>query len=768
MTDRALITYRGARTETAVEAETSGAMEVGCEVRQQLPAGALIEGTGEQYAALEERGFRVKLLPDTHILRVNDRRIDTRAEAAPAVAKSASEPWIHHLVQLVGPPDERWNQAIEDAGVEVVEPISSYGLFVVGDEAAVRELRDRFDFVAWVGRFPPEDRVHPNLKRAEGRVRFASIGIYPTERLAETRVRIEQLGGRVVRDYPPAGSYHAEYHVLITEVDAEVIADLARLPAVRWLEYAAPEPGLDGERETQIVAANFNGSAPVPGYQTWLASTGLSGAGAVIAICDTGVDHNHANNSAGHVDLRGRQVAFVNYLGSSNPVDRDGHGTHVAGIAVGNAASTQAEAPAPDDFLWGQGMAPAARFVTQNPVDRSIWPPSRWERLTEDAVAHGAQVMNNSWTDGGPAGSGYTANARKFDELLRDPSPDEDGLQYLAIVFSAGNDGPLARTITPPKEAKNPIIVGNSLTHRPGTVPVNNVNGLRRSSSRGPARDGRLLPTVVAPGTSVSSTLSHASGKAPIPGTGQPSPANPTVLRDRYVFETGSSMAAPHVSGCCALLIEWWRDNVSSELPSPALLKALLINGADDLAGGPNGTGGTLAHIPNNDQGWGRVNLANMLAHPGTERGPKVAIDQAHPLTLSGQELLLRVAIADIGRPLRITLAWTDVPGAPNARPALVNDLDLEVVGRSSGDVFKGNVFSNGFSVTGGNFDGLNNVECVYVEQPEAAYEIRVIAASLRANARPPFDPSPWQDFALVVDNAMPAEALADGFIVIG
>ncbi len=767
MTDRALITFRGVRTEAAMEAETAGALEAGCEIRQQLSTGALIEGTGEQYAALERRGFRVKLLPETHILRVNERPIDTRVEFEAVAVEAEAEPWIHHLVQLAGPPDERWSQAIEEAGLEVVEPISSYGLFVVGDEAAVRELPNRFDFVVWVGRFPPECRLHQNLEGAEGRIRYASIGIYPTDRLEETRARIEQLGGQVVRDYPPAGSYRAEYHVLVAEVDAEAIGDLARLPAVRWLEYAAPEPGLDGERETQIVAANLNGSAPVPGYQAWLASSGLSGAGTIIAICDTGVDHNDTNNSVGHVDLRGRQVAFVNYLGVPNPVDSRGHGTHVAGIAVGSAATTQAEAPSPNDFLWGQGIAPGAGFVTQNAVDSSIWPPSRWESLTEDAVAHGAQVMNNSWRDGGPAGSGYTANARKFDELLRDPSPDEDGLQYLAIVFSAGNKGPSPRTITPPKEAKNAIVVGNSLTHRPGTVPVSNVNGLRRSSSRGPARDGRLLPTVVAPGTSVSSALSHASGQTPIPGTGQPDPSNPTVLRDRYVFDTGTSMAAPHVSGCCALLIEWWRDRASSELPSPAMLKALLINGADDLAGGPNGTGGTLGHIPDNDQGWGRVNLANVLALQGTGRGPRVVVDQGHPLTLSGQEFLLRVTVADVGRPLRITLTWTDAPGAPNANPALVNDLDLEVVAHDSGDVFKGNVFRNGFSVTGGGFDALNNVECVYLEQPVTSYEIGVIAASLRANARPPFDQAPWQDFALVVDNAMPSGAHADEVIVI-
>lgn len=70
-------------------------------------------------------------------------------------------------------------------------------------------------------------------------------------------------------------------------------------------------------------------------------------------------------------------------------------------------------------------------------------------------------------------------------------------------------------------------------------------------------------------------------------------------------------MAAPHVSGCCALLVEWWRLH-SAEPPSAALLKAFLVNGAVDLAGGDDGKGGVLGPIPNNDQGWGRVSMANM------------------------------------------------------------------------------------------------------------------------------------------------------------
>lgn len=65
------------------------------------------------------------------------------------------------------------------------------------------------------------------------------------------------------------------------------------------------------------------------------------------------------------------------------------------------------------------------------------------------------------------------------------------------------------------------------------------------------------------------------------------------------------------------------------------------------------------------------------------------------------------------------------------------------------------NVFASGLSTTCCSFDNLNKIECVCISDANGDYEVHVIAADLRADARPPYAAQPvWQDFALVIDNA--------------
>jgi hypothetical protein len=133
-------------------------------------------------------------------------------------------------------------------------------------------------------------------------------------------------------------------------------------------------------------------------------------------------------------------------------------------------------------------------------------------------------------------------------------------------------------------------------------------------------------------------------------------------------------------------------------MPSAALVKALLINGADPLPGQytPSETG----TIPNFDQGFGRVNLAATVSAGGPTKGLQYW-DEDKTLD-TGQESKFTVGIQSPANTMKITLVWTDPPG-----DSLQNDLDL-IVTTATGAVALGNA-ALGSDVP----DRTNNVEQV-------------------------------------------------------
>lgn len=874
MTDKAIVQIRTPRqgpvpfaaladTEDAValDAETAAAIAgPNVTIEHQLSDAVIVSGDDDALAELEASGARVKRLPDTNVMRLYDHVIDTEAAdtlddvpSARRVPRAAREDWTHHLVQLIGPPTREWIAAIESQGVTVVEPIGAYGLFVCGTRDEMAAV-DALDVVAWSGDFQPQWRIGPGLNDARGTVPVR-VGVCPSEKLEEVASLLVELGAEISGDDRPApGTASSGTIGRFSTISAEMSAaaarnEVARHPAVRFVELDEPVD-VDDERSAQIVAESLTGAgaaaAPVTGYGNRLTNLGINGNGVTIAVVDSGVD-NH-NNATIHQDIRGRLAYFIDQTSGVALTDTNGHGTHVATIAAGDGDTGDTD---PQGFVLGLGVAPGASVGSQNVLgggSAAIDFPTQ----ASTAVTNGAAVMNNSW--GGSANNeGYVSQVVAVDQTVRDPDTSTAQSERMAVVFSAGNNGGMPRTITRPHECKNAIVVGNSLTSRPNELfPSDDIRGISPSSSRGPAVDNRILPTIVAPGTDIVAARSSIDADPTTPGV-QPNRAayvdTGTTAHNQHTVMTGTSMAAPHVSGLCALLVEWWQ-NRTGQRPSAALVKALLVNTAEDLAGGPNWrrlffaftasgqnftlsglgfqpanlaervfstgaetiltqvanagaisapgqwaytaatdtitvrtTNGTqpwtgpasvgisaqdstnVGPIPNSDQGWGRVSLENLfLSAPDSDRGPRIVVDERLGFDTNGQEWNLRVAPVDPGRPMRITIAWTDAPGASGANPALQNDLDLEVTEDSTGNVYRGNVFANGFSTTGGSFDSLNNVECVYVQNPSGVYDVAVIASALRADARRPFSATaPWQDFAIVLDNAeIPADEPID------
>jgi subtilisin family serine protease len=513
----------------------------------------------------------------------------------------------------------------------------------------------------------------------------------------------------------------AERDLITLMVPSSVVPRFARHPAVLSVGPGALTKVPYDEQSSQIVAGNTESGKPVVGYDGFLAELGLDGSGVRLAIADSGIDDQHP-------DLQGRVVARTDFTQLPDHRDSDGHGTHVAGIAAGGGVLQGANDP--NGFHYGLGVAPRVDLVDvgvlgiiEEIVGIDEFPP--FEEATSYAIGQGAFGWNASWGSGDGDRVGYVENARTMDLLARDGDWDEPGAQPFILVFAAGNSGFAGPGA--PTEAKNLISVAASRSARAG-----NIETPASFSSRGPAKDGRIGPTIAAPGDVIVAPRSTASVLCNTP----PREASPLVVL--YATCSGTSMAAPHVAGAVSLLVQWWGQRHPGAVPSPAMVKAMLVNSAHDMGG---------KDIPNIHEGWGRVNLRELF-DPSLERA---LMDQVSIFDAVGEEHTWTIEPVDPSRPMKISLVWTDAPGAPNANPAIVNDLDLSLVSGST--TYRGNVFSAGMSVPGGSYDRLEVVENIFLEDPSGQYMLRVRAANLPGDGVPGGDGTD-QDYALVMSNA--------------
>jgi bacillopeptidase F len=238
---------------------------------------------------------------------------------------------------------------------------------------------------------------------------------------------------------------------------------------------------------------------------------GYRGAGVVVATMDTGVDLAHPQLRR---SWRGGANSWFDPHGEQpTPYDALGHGTQALGVLVGAA---------------GMGVAPDARWIAVrlfNGAGRAsmsdIHLAFQWllDPDGDPATLDAPDVVNASWALNGRSGGSCIMEFSEDIQTLKSAG--------IAVVFAAGNDGPMPGT-------------SNSPGNNPGVLSVGAVDSdweLARQTSRGPSTcDGGVFPRLLAPGVNIRSTdLSHG---------GQAS----------FTTVSGSSLAAPHVSGVLALL----------------------------------------------------------------------------------------------------------------------------------------------------------------------------------------------------------------------
>lgn len=585
-----------------------------------------------------------------------------------------------YIVQLNGPVKEKWKKKLKQQGAVLGDYIPDFAFLAQMNYEAKNNISE-LDFVTSVSLFKPEYKMDENLKSTEMDKVKLKISVFGNNS-SQVEEIIKNLNGNI---------HNVKNGTFVASVSGEAVGELADDCNITYIE-SIPEFKIFNDKAGGVIGAPL----------VW--NNNLQGQGQVIGVADTGIDTGK-NDSTMHKDLQGR-LKTIFTSGSSTGGDTNGHGTHVAGSIVGNGTMSNGQV---------KGIAPQAQLVFQAVGDSGgqIYLPADLGTLFSQAYTAGARIHSDSW---GTGQNTYDSTAQSVDRFMWNNND-------MTILFAAGNDGDANRdgqtdynSLSSPSTAKNAITVGATENNRPDLGDLSNeINKVAFFSSRGNTSDGRIKPDVVAPGANVLSTKSSLAQ-----GTG---PYN-----NAYWYMSGTSMATPITAGAVALIRQFYTEKLGIT-PKPSLLKATLINGAQDLGYG----------YPSRDQGWGRANLNSLFpAAPNS-----VKFDNESVPLATGQTKEYSYNVSSSSTPLKISLVWTDYPGSTAASKALVNDLDLIVTG-PDGIVYNGNDFISPFNSSA---DRLNNVENVILKTPSTGnYKITVKGYNV---------PSGPQKYSLVVSGAV-------------
>lgn len=665
------------------------------------PEGVAGRGVGVGADVAPKDGL-VQARPGLLNLRTGDVEVAGLAPFVPGGKDEVGAP-RHAVVVLDGPMTPARRAVLEATGARICGylPTNAFLCEMSGaDLAAVRASK----FVLAVAAYRNEWKVDPALLRPEpvrewyspqraalaarGRA-AACVWLFRGEDGAKAMARLSALPGVEVHDLDWCDGAYG----VVLSMPRGGFGVLAGDASVQYVEPLPEYRPRSNSTTRWVVQSNTQGVHP-------FYVRGLIGTGQVIGIIDGGLGTSHCSflDSQNEIGPLHRKILANNM----NPHFYDQHGTHVSATAAGDAgvdANTR-------------GVAYGARIVFNFYPDLSE--ASHTARYTLHR-AQGAHVHNNSWGLDGV--TDYDGGSRAIDAFHHAPGTQAAPQDDVLIVHAVSNSS----TVGNPENAKNSLAVSASRNspQQEDFCPILSGPGV------GPTADGRRKPEVMAPGCFIASS-SGASG------------CSTTTL-------SGTSMAAPAVAGLATLMREYFTrgfypdgsaNPADAFIPSGALLKAMIINGAQDMQG--------VAGYPNNREGWGRV-LGDASAYFAGDARRLVIRDvrnaSAAALT-TGAEQEHEFLITSGSQPLRFTLVWSDAPAEVNATFTPVNNLDLVVVS-PTGEAYAGNNFASGFSVTGGGPDALNNTEQVHIASPaDGVWRVRVIGTAVQMGT---------QGYALVV-----------------
>ncbi|MGB9721797.1 MAG: S8 family serine peptidase [bacterium] len=625
----------------------------------------------------------------------------------------------YYIVQFSGPiygPEREW---LESQGIKIHFYIPNYGFVVSVKGQAQRNAILANPSINWMGVYQPAYKISALFDRVPDEHKVTII-LFNDADMTYAVDKISSISTRGEITTSDNGINKMVWCV----INKKDLSRLANIKEIYWIEPYI-QPVMYNQQYQWVVQCGYLSSAPPGNDNTYrrMWAMGILGQGEIINHCDSGINTSHYQHRAGSAAITTwgvypthnkivaydsgapAQIVFGDGTGASY------HGTHTGCTTAGNDTTLSTD--------YRDGIAKMARLYHNDCGDNTSSSIYTFGDLNDLYIrsynkyyaSHGIRAYSstNSW--GADVAGAYTSMSLNVDQFMwahRD---------YL-LFFSNGNSAS-AGSVGSPATAKNCVSVG-------GTYNSTSCQTYYTTTSRGPTNDGRIKPTILTPGVSISSATSGTT---------------------TYSSMSGTSMSSPGACGAGALVRQYLREgwyptgkkvagNVWSYI-SAAMIKAILINCAD-----PNITGYT---VPDNNVGWGRVDLDSTLYFAGDSRKTLVLDDTIGVLT--GERKDYHFNVPSGASNLKITVVWTDYPGNPAVNRQIVNDLDLYA--QIGATYYRGNQYSGGQSVANpANRDSLNVEECVRVNSPTAGdWLVRIEGRNV------PYGPQP---FALVITYSAP------------
>lgn len=567
--------------------------------------------------------------------------------ALQGVAAAQAGERIHVLLQLdhIPSPQERAALAAQGIDLQVYVPEQAWIAAVPAADVAALATQPG---VHWVGAWRGGDKLSPLVQAGD----FPAWAVHPSGRvqlmvllhtdvaLAAGEALVAAHGGIV------AGSLSTPPALTAWMMPADIPA-LAAEEGVLWVEEGPPP--LSATNDGARAALNVDE----------LQAGGLTGSGVKLFVFDAGtVETTHQ--------------AFTGRLTVIDAQPKQDHPTHVAGTAAGSGSGS----PGGRNL---KGVAPAATIFSagyQQFAGTTLFWDNAGDIENDYAVArnvYGVDLGTNS-IGSNTAANGYNCaiegdygvSSALIDGIVRGDNTEVGS--GVIMTWANGNERsggtPRGRcgshffTTAPPSCAKNPIHVG--ATNSDGKSMTN-------FSSWGPCDDGRLKPTVTGPGCE----SGLVNGETYIYSA---------LLGNTYGGSgwCGTSMATPAVAGVATLAIQQYRITTGNAAirPPNALMKAWMIHTAQD-----QGQAG-----PDYIYGYGHVDGArviNLITSTTKYR--------TDAISTQGEVDTFTYNVPPGSGEFKVSLVWDDYAATPiisNAAPALVNDLDLEIVAPDGSTIF--------------------------------------------------------------------------------